>query len=110
MWLSLTINGLESYSKALEEKLLLAQYAQEQLKTMEGIEVGPEPELSCVVFRTSAGDAATKNLINRIVARRQIYLSSTRLSGQLHARFCILNFRTHLCHVDKALAEVAVCI
>src|SRR5205085_9265954 len=50
MWLSLTVNGLENYRAALEEKLLLARYAHEQLKTIEGIELGPEPELSCVVF------------------------------------------------------------
>jgi glutamate/tyrosine decarboxylase-like PLP-dependent enzyme len=110
MWLSLTLNGLENHRAALEEKLLLAKYAQEGLHKISGIEVGPEPELSCVVFRASAGDEATKNLINRIVARRQIYLSSTRLGGQLHARFCILNFRTHLSHVESALAEVAGCV
>jgi glutamate/tyrosine decarboxylase-like PLP-dependent enzyme len=110
MWLSLTVNGLENYRAALEEKLLLAQYAQEQLKTIRGIDVGPPPELSCVVFRASGGDAATKNLINRIVARQQVYLSSTRLGGQLHSRFCILNFRTHLAHIDKALAEVVACV
>ena len=110
MWLSLTVNGLENYRAALEEKLLLAKHAQEQLQKINGIEVGPAPELSCVVFRSTAGDVATKDLINRIVARQQVYLSSTRLRGQLHARFCILNFRTHLCHVDKALAEVAACV
>ena len=109
MWLSLTVNGLENYRAALEEKLLLAKHAQEQLQKINGIEVGPNPELSCVVFRATAGDESTKDLINRIVARQQVYLSSTRLRGQLHARFCILNFRTHLSHVDKALAEVAAC-
>ena len=34
----------------------------------------------------------------------------TRLSGKLHIRFCILSFRTHLAHVDRALAEVATCL
>jgi glutamate/tyrosine decarboxylase-like PLP-dependent enzyme len=110
MWLSLTLNGLENYRAALDEKLLLARYAQEQLQTIQGIDVGPPPELSCVVFRSTTGDAATKDLIDQIVARQHVYLSSTRLRGQLYARFCILNFRTHLSHVDKALAEVAACI
>jgi glutamate/tyrosine decarboxylase-like PLP-dependent enzyme len=110
MWLSLTVNGLANYRAALEEKLLLARYAYDRLQGIDGIEVGSEPELSCVVFRASAGDAATKALIHRIVQRGNVYISSTRLAGQLHARFCILCFRTHLEHVDRALAEVATCV
>ncbi len=110
MWLSLTVNGLENYRAALDEKLLLTKYAYERLQTIDGIVLGPEPELSCVVFRASAGDSATKNLIGRIVKRRNVYVSSTRLDGKLHIRFCILSFRTHLAHVDRALAEVATCL
>jgi aromatic-L-amino-acid/L-tryptophan decarboxylase len=80
------------------------------LKTIDGIDVGPEPELSCVVFRATAGDAATKQLIDRIVKRGNVYVSSTRLDGKLHIRFCILSFRTHLSHVDRALQDVASCL
>jgi glutamate/tyrosine decarboxylase-like PLP-dependent enzyme len=110
LWLSLTVNGLASYRAALEEKLLLARYAHERLQAIAGIEVGPEPELSCVVFRAAAGDAATKALLGRIVKRGKVYVSSTRLNGTLHVRFCLLCFRTHLEHVDRALEEVATCI
>jgi glutamate/tyrosine decarboxylase-like PLP-dependent enzyme len=110
LWLSLTVNGLARYRSALEEKLLLARYAHEQLQAIAGIEVGPEPELSCVVFRAAAGDAATKVLLGRIVKRGKVYVSSTRLNGTLHVRFCLLCFRTHLEHVDRALEEVATCI
>jgi aromatic-L-amino-acid/L-tryptophan decarboxylase len=110
MWLSLAVNGLECYRAALDEKLLLAAYAYECLKKIEGIELGPEPQLSCVVFRASAGDSATKNLISRIVKRKNVYVSSTRLDGKLHIRFCILSFRTHLAHVDRARVEVATCL
>jgi aromatic-L-amino-acid decarboxylase len=53
-----------------------------------------------------AGDAATRNLISRTVERGNVYISSTRLNGKLHARFCILSFRTHREHVGRALAEV----
>jgi glutamate/tyrosine decarboxylase-like PLP-dependent enzyme len=107
MWLSLTVHGLADYRAALEEKLLLARYAHARLQAIPGIEVGPQPELSCVVFRAAGGDAATKTLIARIVERGNVYISSTRLNGGLYARFCILCFRTHLEHVDRALEEVA---
>jgi aromatic-L-amino-acid decarboxylase len=110
MWLSLTVNGLQRYRAALEEKLLLATYAYERLKVIDGVEVGAPPDLSCVVFRACAGDAATKALIERMVARGNVYVSSTRLDGRLYIRFCILSFRTHLAHVDRALAEVATCL
>jgi aromatic-L-amino-acid/L-tryptophan decarboxylase len=110
LWLSLTMNGLANYRAALEEKLLLARYAYERLQEIAGIEVGPEPELSCVVFRARAGDAATKILIRRMVERGHVYVSSTRLNGTLHVRFCILCFRTHLEHVQRAVDEVATCV
>jgi glutamate/tyrosine decarboxylase-like PLP-dependent enzyme len=108
LWLSLTVSGLENYRAALEEKMLLAEYAFERLQTIEGIEVAPRPELSCVAFRAAAGDAATKDLLERIVKTRKAYASSTRIDERLYIRFCILNFRTHREHVDQALAEVAV--
>ena len=110
MWLSLVVNGLESYRAALEEKLLLARYVYKRLKSIEGVELGPEPDLSCVVFCVSYGESATKDLISQMVKRRNVYVSSTRLNGKFHIRFCILSFRTHLAHVDRALAEVVTCL
>jgi aromatic-L-amino-acid decarboxylase len=108
LWLSLTVNGLQNYRAALEEKLLLAQYAYERLRTIDGIEVAPPPELSCVAFRAMAGDAATKHLLEHLVKGRKVYASSTRIDGKLYIRLCILNFRTHREHVDQALSEVAI--
>lgn len=110
MWLPLALHGLANYRAALEEKLLLARYVYEQLKTLDGIEMGPEPELSCVVFRASAGDAATRELLRRIIDRGQVYASSTRLEDRLTIRLCILNFRTHLAHVEQAVSDIAACL
>lgn len=110
MWLPLTLHGLAIYRAALEEKLLLARYAYEQLQSLDGIEVGPEPELSCVVFRAAVGDSATRKLLRQVVDRGRVYASSTRLAGRLYIRLCILNFRTHLGHVEQAVREIAACV
>lgn len=109
MWLPLTLHGLTNYRATLDEKLLLARYAHQQLESLPGIEVGPVPELSCVVFRTVAGDAATRELLRRVVHSGQVYASSTRLVGRLYIRLCILNFRTHRKHVEQAVREIAAC-
>jgi aromatic-L-amino-acid decarboxylase len=108
LWLSLVVNGLENFRAALDEKLLLAQYAYQRLRSIEGIEVAPRPELSCVAFRAAAGDDSTTRLLDRLIKGRKVYASSTRIGGKLYIRFCILNFRTHREHVDQALAEVAI--
>lgn len=111
MWLSIKLHGLERFRKALDEKLLLAQYAYERLKEIEGIKLGPFPQLSCTTFRIKGAtetesDRLTQKLLDQIQKRGIFYNSSTRLNGKLYQRLCILNFRTHLREVDLALEEI----
>jgi glutamate/tyrosine decarboxylase-like PLP-dependent enzyme len=110
LWLSLAVNGLVNYRAALEEKLLLASYAHEQLKTIDGIQVGAQPELSCVVFCSAAGNAATQKLLERIISRGNTYVSSTFIAQSMAIRFCVLSFRTHRSHIDQAIADVRDCL
>jgi aromatic-L-amino-acid decarboxylase len=107
LWTSLKLHGLERYRAALEEKLILAQLAHRRLATMEHVETGPEPALSCVSFRVrGADDAPTAALLARILARGRVHLSSTRLWGRLYLRLCVLSFRSHRSEVEEALEEI----
>jgi glutamate/tyrosine decarboxylase-like PLP-dependent enzyme len=105
MWLSLKLHGLETIRAALEEKILLAQYAHYRLGQIKGVETGPFPQLSCVTFRL-ANDDSTQRLLERMQTRGSIYPSSTRLNGSLYIRFCIVHFRTHLAEIERGLEEV----
>ena len=107
LWMSLKLHGLERVRAALEEKLLLARLAHERLAAMPGIETGPEPQLSIAAFRVRGeGDAPTERLIERVLGRGRVYLSSTRLGGRLFLRICVLCFRSHRADVEEALAEI----
>src|SRR5438309_7024789 len=59
LWLSLKLIGLRPFRAALEEKLLLAHYFYHKAQAIEGVEVGPPPDLSIVAFRfvPKIGDA-----------------------------------------------------
>ena len=75
-----------------------------------GIEVGPEPELSCVTFRARGEGAlaneATQRMLKTLLSRGKIHLSSTRLGEFDYLRVCILSFRSHLAEVEVALQEI----
>ena len=107
LWMSLKVHGLERFKAALEEKLLLARVAWERLRAMPRIEPGPEPELSCVAFRIrDDGDAPTRRMLDRILGRGRVHLSSTVLGGKLRIRLCALCFRSHRADLEEALAEI----
>jgi glutamate/tyrosine decarboxylase-like PLP-dependent enzyme len=107
MWLSLKIHGMDRITAALEEKLILAQYAHETLQRNQQLEMGPPPQLSCVTFRVAGdGDEKTHELLEKILHRSHVHLSSTRLNGRLFLRLCIMNFRTHLKEVERAFEEI----
>lgn len=107
LWLPLKLAGVSAFRSALEEKLLLAQYAYQKLAEVSGFELGPKPDLSVVTFRyiPEYGDANEFN-IRLLDATRddgRIFLSSTTVNGKMWIRFAIVVFRTHLDDIDLAL-------
>lgn len=107
LWLPLKLHGLAPFRACLEEKLMLTRYFHREVAKIEGIETGPEPDLSITYFRYMApqGDAKLFNeeLINRIRTDGRVFLSSTLLDGKFVIRFACLSFRTHLPRVDLLL-------
>ena len=51
VWLPLKLHGLGAFRRNLDEKLDLALHATRELRTMPGIEIVAEPQLSIVAFR-----------------------------------------------------------
>lgn len=107
MWLPLKLFGLKPFRAALEEKMLLAQYAREEIEQMYRFEVGPIPDLSITVFRyiPEHGEANSFNerLIKAIQDDGRIFLSSTTINGIFWIRIAIVVFRTHKTKVDLLL-------
>jgi glutamate/tyrosine decarboxylase-like PLP-dependent enzyme len=109
VWLPLALLGTRPFAAALEEKLLLAQYAHAQLAADSAFEVGPPPDLSLFLFRPRAAsaaerDARTDRLAAALAADGRAAFSPTTLAGERWLRMAILAARTHVREVDDALA------
>lgn len=107
LWLPLKLVGVKPFRAMLEEKIQLARYFYEAVQAIDGVEIGPPPELSVVTFRlvTLSGDADefNKRLIREIQGDGRVFMSSTVLDGKFMLRFAALSFRTHQDTVDRAL-------
>lgn len=108
MWLPLKIHGLKAFRDCLEEKLLLTKYFYEEVQQIEGMEVGPSPELSVVIYRYNpeVGDINETNLalVKEMHKDGRVFISSTTIDGKVFLRFAALAFRTHLREVDLTLS------
>jgi len=108
MWLPLQLFGIQPFRAALKEKLLLTRYFYNEIQQIDGMEVGPEPELSVAFFRyvPKSGDADifNKKLVDEIHCDGRVFLSSTHIDGTVFLRLAVLNFRTHLEEVDLILS------
>jgi glutamate/tyrosine decarboxylase-like PLP-dependent enzyme len=110
LWLPLQLAGIAAFRAAQMEKLALARYFHARLSEMDGWEPGPAPDLSVVAFRyrPASGDADDFNerLIRHVQQEGRVMLSGTRIDGIYYLRCAILCFRTHLEHVDEAIAAL----
>ena len=111
VWLPIQIHGLAAFRDALDEKLDLAQEAAAGLRTVPGIDVPWEPELSIVAFRLTktewaAPELATAELLRRLNALRRFVLSSTVVDGRFTIRIAILSFRTHRERIEETINAI----
>lgn len=113
VWLPLKLHGLGPFRRNLDEKLDLALHAARELASIPGIEVVAEPQLTVVAFRlvrsgldAEALNRLNRDLIERVNARKRVYLSGTVVRGAFVLRICVLSFRTHLDRLDAGLEDV----
>ena len=110
MWLPLQLYGVEPFRASLKEKIYLTRYFYEEIQKVDGIEVGPPPQLSILFFRFNppAGDANDINnrLVQEIHKDGRIFLSSTHLDGVTFIRLAVLHFRTHLEEIDLMISVI----
>ena len=112
-WLPIKMHGIGVFRQSLDEKLDLAHWAAEELKTIPDLEIVAEPQLSLVVFRlrlAGAGadqlDRLNRDFIERINRRQRVMLTGTVLSGTFALRICVLSFRTHQERMSMALEDI----
>lgn len=108
MWLPLQLFGIAPFRASLDEKLLLTRYFYRELQEIDGMELGPEPELSVAFFRyipeSGNPNAFNKKLVDEIHRDGRVFISSTHIDETIYLRLAVLNFRTHRQEVDLILS------
>ncbi|MGZ5459583.1 MAG: pyridoxal phosphate-dependent decarboxylase family protein [Thermoanaerobaculia bacterium] len=106
VWLPLKLLGIEPFREQLDEKLDLIQYAVDELRKIDGIEIVAEPQLTITAFRYR-DDSHTRDLLQRINARKRVMLTPTTLpDGRFVIRIAIVSHRTHKDRVDMMLDDI----
>ena len=117
IWLPIKMHGIEPFRRCLDEKLDLALRAAEELRTIPGLEIVAEPQLSIVAFRWKGGatdglalDRVNRDLMSRINARKRVYLTGTSVLGSFALRICVLSFRTHADRMREGLDDIRAAV
>jgi aromatic-L-amino-acid/L-tryptophan decarboxylase len=102
LWATIRHYGVEGLRHHVREHVELAQ----EFATMVGQDrrfelLAPSP-LNLVCFRHRSGDAVNEGILNRLNGSGEIYLTHTRLDGQLALRMSIAATRTERRHVHQA--------
>jgi aromatic-L-amino-acid decarboxylase len=117
VWLPIKRHGLATFREQLDEKLDLAHLAAEELRRIAGIEIVAEPQLSLVAFRLRREgfhgerlDDLNRQLMERINARRRVFLTGTVLDLGFVLRICVLSHRTHEERLLEGLEDVRLAV
>jgi len=117
VWLPIKLHGLRAFRQALDEKLDLAAWTNEQLAALPEIEILTPPQLSLVAFRHRAPgkspaerDAFNRRLLAEVNARQRVHLSGATIRGAFALRICVLSFRTHRDRVQAAIEDLEAAI
>ncbi len=107
VWLPVKLFGIDVFRRQLDEKLDLAQWAVDQLRALDGIEIVAEPQLSTIGFRLAgADDAANRAFLDRINAQKRVMLTGAIVGGRFVLRICVVSFRTHMERMEMCLQDI----
>jgi aromatic-L-amino-acid decarboxylase len=107
VWLPVKMFGIGVFREQLDEKLDLARWAADELRSIGALEIVAEPQLSVVAFRLrEGGDQENRALLARINARKRVMLTGAVADGRFFLRIAVLSFRTHLERMEMCMEDI----
>jgi glutamate/tyrosine decarboxylase-like PLP-dependent enzyme len=119
IWMPLKTYGAARFREIIDQCLDLAEYAARLFQKSPRLAIVTPPSLGVFTFRYVPEklpqdeteregflNRLNERLVERIIASRQLMLSSTRLGTRHVLRFCVLNHRTRKEDVREALRLV----
>lgn len=104
LWLSLQYHGRRAFRSAIDQDLRHAQVLAAAIRSQPELELLASGPLSVVCFRHRTSDNAA--ILERVIARRRVYLSNATIHGRFALRACFVNHRTREDDVRAIVAEV----
>ncbi len=102
LWFVIRSYGIEGLRHHIREHVRLAQIFRGWVEASEDFVLAAPAPLNLVCFRHRGGDEVTRKIMDRVNGSGKIYLTHTRLNGDLVLRVCIGQSATSLEHVENA--------
>jgi aromatic-L-amino-acid/L-tryptophan decarboxylase len=102
LWFVIRHYGVEGLQYYIRRHVELARAFASWVQKDERFELAAPSPLNLVCFRHRGSGAANQTLLDRLNRSGKIYLTHTKLGGQLALRFCIGQTHTELRHVERA--------
>jgi aromatic-L-amino-acid/L-tryptophan decarboxylase len=102
LWFVIRSFGVEGLQSRIRQHVALASEFADWLRQDERFELSAPVRLGLVCFRHRGGDAANQQILDRLNASGEVYLTHTRLDDKLTLRLAIGQTNTQRRHVEGA--------
>jgi aromatic-L-amino-acid decarboxylase len=106
LWFVIRHYGLEGLQYHVRQHVALAQAFAGWVEAHPRFELAAPAPLNLVCFRHKGGEAMNQALLERLNASGRLYLTHTRLNGELTLRLCVGQTHTEARHVEAAWARI----
>ncbi len=106
LWFVIQHYGVEGLQFHIRRHVEIAQKFLGWVGQDDRFEIMAPAELNLICFRVKGDDALNEELLRRLNASGQLYISHTKLNGKFTLRFCVGQMRTELKHVENAWATI----
>jgi aromatic-L-amino-acid decarboxylase len=106
LWFVIRHYGREGLQAHLRRHVELAQNFARWVAGSDRFELVVEPLLNLVCFRHKDGDAANQALLDRLNQSGDLFLTHTKLNGQMVLRLAVGQTRTEARHVERAWQRI----
>jgi glutamate/tyrosine decarboxylase-like PLP-dependent enzyme len=108
LWFSLSVHGIEAYTRAIEAAIGLARETAAEIRRRDHLELIREPDLSVVLFRRRgwSGEAYTR-WADQLLSDQVAFMPPSAWEGETVARFAFLHPHTPMGLVRQILDRMA---
>ncbi|HUV37349.1 MAG TPA: pyridoxal-dependent decarboxylase, partial [Patescibacteria group bacterium] len=106
LWFVIRHYGVEGLRHHIRRHVELAQEFARWIEESGWFELAVPPPLNLVCFRHRGGDEISEELLGRLNASGELYLTHTRLNDRYTLRFCVGQTHTEARHVRRAWERI----